>query len=272
MGYHSTDGSASRDLVILIHGWEGSASSTYLLSAAAHLWNSGFDVFRLNLRDHGRTQHLNEGLFHSCRLDEVLGAVKAIVRDFLHRRCFLGGFSLGGNFALRVAARAPSAGIPLQQVVAICPVLYPPNAMDAIEAGPRVYHDYLLKKWQRSLKAKLGAFPHLTGLARAPEFKSLNEMNAYFIERFTDFPSLRAYLEAYAITGDALSTLSVPSTIIFSLDDPMIPAADLQHLAPSTCLSIETTSLGGHCGFIMNHRLESWADHRMAQLFAQSSL
>ena len=126
-GYYSGHRSAKNDLCILIHGWEGSSESSYLLSAAGTLWKNNFDVFRLNMRDHGPTHHLNEGLFHSCRILEVTGAVKSIQKLFPHKRLFLGGFSLGGNFAMRVALHAPHAGIKLHHVVAVCPVLSGPQ-------------------------------------------------------------------------------------------------------------------------------------------------
>jgi uncharacterized protein len=54
--------------VVLMHGWEGSAASLYVLSLAQRLFEQGFDVVRLNLRDHGETHQLNRELFHSCRL------------------------------------------------------------------------------------------------------------------------------------------------------------------------------------------------------------
>ncbi len=250
-GVHSQNGRGSRDLCILIHGWLGSSESTYVLSAAGHLWSKGYDVFRLNLRDHGNTEALNEGLFHSCRIQEVVGAVRRIQQRFPPERCFLAGFSLGGNFALRVAARAPGAGIGLDRVVAVCPVLYPPHTMATLETGPRAYHHHLMRKWQKSLLAKKRAFPHLKALEEAPGFKSLGRMTGYFVEAFTEFPDLLTYLEGYAITGDALRTLAVPSTIIASLDDPLIPASDLGRLASPDCLRIETPRYGGHCGFVM---------------------
>ena len=73
----------------------------------------GFEVVRLNLRDHGATHHLNRELFHSCRLPEVVGAVRALALRFPGMPLVLAGFSLGGNFMLRVAAhreaRRPAA-------------------------------------------------------------------------------------------------------------------------------------------------------------------
>src|SRR6201993_671793 len=97
--------------VVLLHGWEGSADSLYLLSLAQLLFAQGFEVVRLNLRDHGDTHHLNRELFHSCRLPEVVGAVRALQQHYQGRPLQLVGFSLGGNFMLRVAAQAGDAGL-----------------------------------------------------------------------------------------------------------------------------------------------------------------
>src|SRR5262249_3966752 len=76
-GFHSPQNLAARAraLVVLLHGWEGSSQSTYMGHTAARLLGAGCDVFRLNFRDHGATHHLNRELFHSCRIDEVVGAV-----------------------------------------------------------------------------------------------------------------------------------------------------------------------------------------------------
>src|SRR5690606_30115491 len=109
LGFYSRCAGRSKGLVVLLHGWEGSAASQYMLSAGALAHRAGYDVFRLNFRDHGRTQALNEGLFHSCRLDEVVAAVGEAAALHPAPRLLLVGYSLGGNFALRVAARAPEA-------------------------------------------------------------------------------------------------------------------------------------------------------------------
>ena len=59
----------------------------------------------------------------------------------------------------------------------------------------------------------------------------------------------------------------MPSRIIISEDDPIIPADDLAHVAESPSLSIELTRYGGHCGFLMNWRLQGWIDQRLLELF-----
>ena len=95
LGHYSAqpEGREARDLVILLHGWEGSADSLYVLSLGAHLYSLGCDVFRLNFRDHGPSHHLNPEIFHSCRLDEVVGAVARVQALWPHQRTSIAGFS-----------------------------------------------------------------------------------------------------------------------------------------------------------------------------------
>jgi len=119
LGHFSCQPGDSKGLVILFHGWEGSSRSNYIVGAGGMLFDQGFDVFRLNFRDHGDTHHMNSGIFHSCRLDEVVHALKDIQYQTGARNWALSGYSLGGNFALRVALEAPTACLSLKQELAL---------------------------------------------------------------------------------------------------------------------------------------------------------
>lgn len=266
-GFFSGHAEPSDRLVILIHGWAGDADSSYLLSAAAFLWQRGFDVFRINLRDHGNTHHLNRGVFHSCRIDEVVGAVRWIQQTFTRKQTFLAGFSLGGNFALRTGVLAPSAGVHIDGIAAICPVLDPDNTLTALENGWWLYHWYYLKSWRRSLIAKHRCFPELEGLAHAGGFSGLREMTEFFVGRFTQYPTLKDYLNGYTITGGYLADLSVPSLIIAAADDPVIPITDFGRLHPNDMLKVEIHAHGGHCAFFSDWRLNSIVEPWLAECF-----
>ena len=242
--FHSAHPSRDRvtqpTLVVLLHGWEGNAQSLYVLSLAQSLYERGFDVVRLNLRDHGDTHHLNRDLFHSCRLDEVIGAISAIQSQFVTNRLALAGFSLGGNFMLRVAAEAPRVGLRIHRAIGISPVLDPATTLDALEQGAALYRWYFVRKWTRSLRRKQQAWPG--------EF-DLEELMAS-----------EDYFAGYAITGDRLADLRVPATLVTALDDPIIPAADLVRVARPSQLKIITTKTGGHCGFFESFNGPSWID------------
>lgn len=266
-GRYNPHPQAPRGLAILLHGWEGSAESSYQLSNAQTLFDAGFSVFRLHLRDHGPSHALNPELYNSTRLQEVADAVAEVLRRFPHPRNFMAGHSLGGNFALRVAAVAPVQGIALDRVVAVCPVLDPWRTMQALEQGNPIYHRYFVHRWKRSLKIKLEHFPELGYGDSLLAMATLADMNGFFVPNFTAYEDPQSYYAAYAVTGDTLAGLEIPCHIILSQDDPMIPSDDLVRLAPSPALQVETPRYGGHCGFLMNWRLQGWIDQRLLQLF-----
>src|SRR5205823_1816809 len=85
-----------------------------------------------------------ELLFHSCRLPEVIGAVRALQQHLEGTALRLVGFSLGGNFMLRVAAQAREAGLDLAQVIAVSPVLDPAQTLTALERGLPGYERYFV--------------------------------------------------------------------------------------------------------------------------------
>lgn len=260
LGHYSAPEGDPRGLVVLLHGWEGSASSSYMLSTGATLRDAGYGVFRLNFRDHGPTHHLNEGIFHSCRLEEVVQAVRRIAELLPHRPLYLAGYSLGGNFALRVANRARAAGIPLEHAAAICPVVDPGNGLRAMEGGTGIYQRYFVKKWRRSLRRKQALFPHLYDLEPCMKADSVRGMTAWLVEHHSEFDTIDEYLQGYAVSGDRLSGLDVPVTILTAEDDPIIPVADFHDLALPGHSRMVFTRRGGHCGFIHNLKFESWAE------------
>ncbi|MEP3857817.1 alpha/beta fold hydrolase [uncultured Porticoccus sp.] len=259
---------ADRDnnkLAVLLHGWEGSGESTYILSAAHYLYQRGFNVLRLNLRDHGGSLHLNSGTFNSTLSEEVATAIMDFLRQQPHRHCSLAGYSLGGNFALRIAADVGTE-IPLSSVVAICPPVDPAHAMERIMDGP-LYRNHFFDKWTRSLEKKLYFFPDLLNHKPLPRFSSLTALNDFFVPAFTPFSDASQYFSAYALSGDRLSNLSVPAYLITSEDDPIVPVADLEKIHRPDALTFVVTALGGHCGFIENYRLDCWIDRCLAEIF-----
>jgi len=260
-----------RALVVLLHGWEGSAQSLYVLSLGQTLYENGFDVVRLNLRDHGDTHHLNRDLFHSCRLPEVVGAIRRLQFLFPSYRLMLAGFSLGGNFMLRVAAEAPNARINVAHAIGVSPVLDPANCLDAMERGWSLYHDYFVRKWLRSLKRKQRVWP---GHFEFDEFiasRNLREMTRELVLRHAGYDDVEDYFRGYAITESRLADLVVPSTLITALDDPIIPASDLSRLARPPALRVIVTETGGHCGFFDSLTGPGWADRLILRELQQSA-
>jgi predicted alpha/beta-fold hydrolase len=272
--FHSSPSRRGREpgkrLAVLLHGWEGNAESTYVLSLGQTLFAAGFEVVRLNLRDHGATHHLNRDLFHSCRLPEVVGAVRALAQRFQGMPMVLAGFSLGGNFMLRVAADREARHLPLERVIAVCPVLDPAVTMRTLETGFPLYHSYFVRKWTRSLAKKQLAWPEHYDFADLLRLRNLREMTRVLVAGHTEFASMDEYLAGYAITGDRLTTLAARASVYVALDDPIIEAQDLPRLARAPGLEITTVAQGGHCGFLENLGDSSWMDRATVKLLSRN--
>jgi len=265
-GLHSSmPGVAPRALALLLHGWEGSAESSYMQFTAARLLARGFDVFRLNFRDHGDTHHLNEGLFHSNRIDEVVQAAAEIARRYATRPMVVAGYSLGGNFALRIALRAQSAGIPLVHVAAVCPVLDPARTMDNMERGLPLYMWYFERKWRESLARKRKLFPQQHDFDDSVLGLRMRPLTQWMVERHTQFGSLDGYFEGYSIAGQRLASLSVPASILMSEDDPVIPVDEFRQLALPPHAHLDIAPHGGHCGFLENWHGDGFAERWVAE-------
>lgn len=244
------------DLVVIIHGWEGSANSTYVQLLAHRLYQSGCSVVRLNMRDHGDTHHLNDALFHSCRIEEMVQALDWIVEQHPDKQVSLTGFSLGGNFALRMASRSHK---PLKKVVAVSPPINPQNAMAAIQDA-QVYQQYFLKKWRKSLQIKQDHFPHLFEGHDWQKEQSLAQLTADFVIRHTEYDSATAYFNGYRISPEVVKGIQSDATIISSWDDPVIPFSDLSTIDRLPQVKIIATPHGGHCGFIQGWSMRSWVE------------
>jgi predicted alpha/beta-fold hydrolase len=149
-------------------------------------------------------------------------------------------------------------------VIAVCPVLKPHSTMRALDSGIWFYRRYFLNRWRRSLAEKAAAFPHLYRFGDLKRFSTLTDTTEFFVEHYTEFDSLDAYLSGYAITGRVLEQLSVRSRIILASDDPVIPVADLEHLSRTESLQVTLADNGGHCGFVDALIGPTWVDREIA--------
>jgi len=255
---------------IFLHGWEGSQDSTYVLSSARFAFEKSCSVFRLNFRDHGPTHHLNEELFHSARLDEVFNAVRRAADMAGSLPVYLIGFSLGGNFALRIVEACKANPIPnLAHVFSISPVIDPLASSAVIDKNP-VIQRYFYKKWTTSIKKKQAAFPGLYDFSDVLKAKTVMELSEKFVPEYSEYETAADYFNAYGVGVDDLIDTNVRTSIIMSKDDPVLRADDIMSLNLSPCVSRIMLKYGGHNGFFNSLHGPTWYDDYMGSFFEVS--
>lgn len=251
-----------RGLVLLLHGWLGSAQSTYNRAIGGDLFQRGYSIFRLNMRDHGGTEALNPAPFHGARLEEAFQAAEKIAALEPETPFFIVGFSMGGNFALRMAYRAVETPIPtLTHIIGVSPSVNPKATVQAIDGAFPLYSFYFGRKWRKMIHAKQAAFPHLY-----PDFdevlaiKDSYEMGEWFIPRYSGFPDSDSYYRSYAITPAMMDAVTVPTTVITAADDPIVPVGDFEpfRTLENPNFSLWIQPFGGHVGFVDIFPVRRW--------------
>ncbi len=262
-------GRAPAGLVILFHGWEGSEKSAYMVSTGRYFYEEGFNVFRLNMRDHGNSHHLNDGFFLGTLIGEAYEAVKEIIRRFSPgMKASLAGFSMGANFCIRVAKKASEEGYTgLHHVFAVNPPVDPLDSTRRVDEVVFI-RQYFLKKWKESLHRKQTLFPEKYDFRSVLAMDRCIPMTESLLEQYTSYSSLEDYFGRYTLKEGFLEDITIPFTLLTSRDDPIIPYEDIASARMSPAVNFLLQSRGGHCGYIANHRLESWYLPSMLRAFS----
>jgi len=256
----------NRALVIFLHGWEGSQDSTYVVTAGRRLYKRGVSVFRLNYRDHGDTHDLNEGLFYSTLFNEVFDAVKQAAKRAEGAPVYIVGFSLGGNFALRIARSLRDLSIQnLKHIFAISPVIDPWGAAPLVDLNP-LYQHYFLKKWTRSLRKKQALYPHLYDFKKVLSQRTVLGILEKMLPQYSEFSDLKSYFDSYRLDKRDLENCPVPLSLISAADDGMIPIENLLGLKLNHRANRIIHPHGGHNGFFQSLKGPTWYDDYIEQI------
>ncbi|MCB0113907.1 MAG: alpha/beta fold hydrolase [Caldilineaceae bacterium] len=240
-----------RGLVLTLHGWEGCAHSHYNLLTGSLLIAKGYDVVRLNFRDHGDTHHLNKGLFYSTLIEEVQHAAEQVAAWLPDEPFYVVGASLGGSFALRLAIRWDREHFPnLRRVVSVNPAVNPNHTADVLDRQP-LYRHYFRKRWLASLRRKSHLFPDIYGdLGALDSMVGMREMTDWLVRRYSPYPNAEEYFDAYSVKNGDLRDLSIPTAIITAANDPIISVDDFYKFDDHPLLDLQIHPSGGHVGFV----------------------
>jgi len=264
--------SNSRALVLFLHGWEGSQDSTYVMSSARYFYDLGCSVMRLNFRDHGPTHHLNEDIFLATRFNEVFRAVQQICALEPDRPVYIAGFSMGGNFALRIARETIAQPIEnLAHIFAMSPVIDPWPAAPLVDKGVLISR-YFLKKLKLTMRKKQAAFPDLHDFSAALEMKTVMEISHEILPKYSGLDNLENYFNGYRIEPQDLANCQVPTSIIMAKDDPIVPPNGVDLLSLSAFCRDIRLDYGGHNGFFQSVFGPTWYDDYMRGLILQSDV
>jgi len=240
----------SAPLLIILHGLEGSAESTYarmlMQSAVARQWRCCV----LHFRDCGDYRNVLPRRYHAGETNDVRYFVAKLEREGQFGPIVAAGYSLGGNVLLKYLGES-GAGCPLKGAAAVCVPLDLHECAEALNIGiARGYQRYLLKRMKRSVARKFDRHTAAFDWQRAMQSKTFAEFDDAVTAPLHGFAGKDDYYDKCS-SVNFLKHIERPTLIVNALDDPfMTPDVIPDAAALSPQVTLEVSDHGGHVGFI----------------------
>ena len=251
--------------VLIVHGLEGCTESHYMQGLAQKAWQAGWNSIRINQRNCGGSEHLAPTLYHNGLSQDYLSILQEITERDKCQNLWLVGYSMGGNLILKLAGELGSSFSALRGVVAVCPNIHPATCVLALQYPSNwIYHQYFLKSLKATLRKKSLLYPGKWDISRLSRIRTMWEFDEAYTAPDGGFRDAADYYEKSA-AGNVLSSISIPTLIITSQDDPFIPSDIFTEpaLYSNPWIQRMAPAHGGHCGFFQ--RFCSSEDHFWAE-------
>jgi len=254
----SEGASSNGTIVLILHGLCGCSQSGYIQSLQHRLAVSGETSVAMNFRGCSGESNRLAKAYHSGVTADVAEIVGVLQQQYPSSRFAAAGFSLGANVLLKWLGEAGDQS-PVERAVAVSTPFNLTLCSEAmLEGFSRMYGRFFLRRLVAEVENKKRVFQQNGNLEQLELLRSCGDLDTLtslwdFDDRVTaplhGFDDASHYYEQCSSLG-YLADVAVPTLLLQSLDDPIIPPHALpgdQHL--SDALVQDFFEQGGHVGF-----------------------
>ncbi len=264
LGWKETDLSA-----FLVHGLAGTSQSSYMQRVAGKLLAQGVRVFRMDLRACGAGSGLARLPYHPGRSQDGLWAIQ-----FAHDLCprspltFV-GFSLGANLGLKMLGEFPDK-LPstLRRAIAINPPIELEQSALALE---RFFTQIYNSRFVRCLLKQVAESPKLIRrkalLRYGKRLRRMRDFDDYYTRAVWGYANVSDFY-AEGSAAPWLKNIRVPTLILASEDDPIVPRSVFETTPLSPSVQLHLTKSGGHLGYVSRGGIDGdrrWMEWRIVE-------
>ncbi len=241
---------SNQPTIVLMHGLEGSSRSRYLVRLCRYLFGTGQRVIRVNSRGCGLGEGMARKPSHAGQSDDIIAVCRALKNQFPQSDLKLAGFSLSGNIVLKMLGELGTDAIPLvERAIAVCPSVDLHAGIIYIgKPEKRIFENYYLKYLMKKIERKKKIYSDYPNI-KFPNHLSLNIFDELYTAPLSGFQNAEEYYETCS-SSRIIHKIAIPTKILYSLDDPIIPAKSIQDLQLSPSVTSYATEHGGHVGFL----------------------
>ncbi len=263
-------------LLLLMHGLEGSARSHYLIGTSKKAYEAGFHTVRINTRNCGGTEHLTPTLYCAGLSQDVLSCVEHFQKKLAVPEIFAAGVSLGANILLKFLGEQGERGPEFLRGVAVVstPIDLELGVRKMERRGNWIYQRYFTGQLIARMRRKNALFPGIVEMNRVEKIRSIREFDNVVTAPHFGFGTAENYYRL-ASSGPLLHRIRVPTLLIQSMDDPMIPFEPYLNsgIEQNPFLRLLATEHGGHTGFlaarpVADDRDSYWGESRAVQFLS----
>lgn len=248
-------------VALLLHGVTGCHGSPYLVRLAAKLNDVGVRTFRMDMRGCGAAMKLAQQPGHAGRSEDARACLERIDEVCPQSPCTIVGFSLGGNIALKLLGESgaqPPAN--LDSGVAVAPPIDLVCCGENIDRGLNtVYSRKFARVLTRFVKDRRNFMPAVRDINLAPAPRSIVDFDDRVTAPLSGFRDVWDYYRQCS-SAPLLQNVNVPTLIVASKDDPVVPATMFKRAVLSNSVNLVLTERGGHVGYygVRNDDPDRW--------------
>ena len=240
----------SLPLLVILHGLEGSAESTYARGLLRVACEWGWNAAVLHFRDCGDYRNLLPRRYHAGETNDLRYFLNKLRTEGQLGPMLAAGYSLGGNVLLKYLGE--EGGVtPLHAAAAVCVPLNLHVSAQALSDGfSKIYQRYLLKRMKKAVRRKFDRYTAAFDWERTMGARTFAEFDDAVTAPLHGFRDKNEYYDRCSSLG-FLRSIERPTLIINSRDDPFMNPdvlPDVSALSPS--VTLEVSEGGGHVGFV----------------------
>ncbi len=256
-------------IAIFLHGLCGSHASPYVARAARKLRATGVRTVRVDFRGFGDSALISRHHLYAGCSQDLRDVVQHVRQLSPTSQISLIGFSIGASIMLKTLGEWSSAYPKcVDSAVAVSPPIDLVHSCANLQNnGNRIYDHYFVSHLKANLTMRRRKVAGLVDNNINPLPNRLVHFDDQFTGPVWGFRGARDYYEKCS-SGPLLTQVQVPTIILASKDDPVVPFQMFSNWPMSSKINLVTTRRGGHLGFLGLHRADPdrhWMDWRICR-------
>lgn len=245
----------NEQLIIVLHGLEGSADRSYVRGLIKYFHHFGWDGIGFNFR--GCSGELNQKIasYHMGMTQDLDLVIKHALEHCQYRTIILAGFSLGGNVVLKfLGDSGKKLPAEVKGAVTFSVPCHIASANEAINRRENALYRYrFIKSLYQKVEKKAALYPDKIKLhyPRPRYFKEFDDLYTAPIHGFKDAIDYWERCSSFYV----IPQIKIPTLLINAKDDSFLSKEcyPISEAEKNTHFFLEVPRWGGHVGFVSKH-------------------